>query len=335
MRQNTCRLIASVLIFILAVVCVGCNNGPGVTEPSTMPTESIRQTQGTTAPETSIPGTSPPETTAPETTVPVETTVPDTTVPETTVPETTAPPESTSPVTRPVETQPPVTQPAPTVSPEPVYEYGDHYIHVLNYTPAPNERRHVYWGTEGTGSFYCQEYIFDVDYKTITYEIWCSWSVVTQMAFRTSQTSSCCTDYQMTPEETYYFNRITEYKNYTCGFENHYCSSQAGHDRLMREIADGCYFCGRSECVSFYARNEQGLTQQDKYLCPEYDVYRDPWFYCQECGKPGWQTIQDTTKCCFGYIRDTNCQFCGIWVKAGACHTCKQEDIDAFQANNN
>jgi len=211
------------------------------------------------------------------------------------------------------------------------YESGNHYVHILNYTPGPEEHGHVYWCSEGTGKFYKGEYTFDVDYKTITYDIWCSWGPVVQMAFRTSQTCSCSTDHKMTPEEAYYFNRITEYENYTCGFENHYCASQGGHDRLMREIADGCYFCGRSDCVSFYARNEQGLTQQDKYLCAEYDVYRDPWFYCQICNMPTWQTIQDVTKCCFGYVHDTNCHYCGLWVGAEDCHTCKQEDIDAFQ----
>lgn len=330
MRQNPCRLIGSVLIFILAVVCVGCNNGPGVTEPSTMPTESIGQTQGTSAPETSIPGTSPPETT-----VPVETTVPDTTVPETTVPETTAPPETTSPVTQPVETQPPVTQPAPTVSPEPVYEYGDHYAHILNYSPEPEDHTHVYWGSGGTGKFYEGEYIFDVDYRTITYELWCSWDPIVQLAFRSCNECDSCSDVQMTPDESYHYLRIVEYNNYTCGYENHYCKQETNHLYLMRWMAEGCKYCGKTDCVSFFARSSIGFTSPDGTLCPEYDIYRDPDFYCQDCGRPTYKINPDRTQHCFSYIHSTNCHYCGVWVEARACHTCKQEDIDAFQANNN
>lgn len=309
-------------------------------------TETTESTGDVNLPTQTEPDSSQPTVTEPHITEPIITepvvTEPVTTEPPATEPAVTEPPvtEPTAtepvvtepPVTQPPETQPPVTEPAPTTSPKPVYEYGNHYVRILNYTPAPGEPGHIYWNENGAGKYYHQEFTFDVDYKTITYEIWCGWDSLTQMAFNSSQTCGHVTDYQMTPEETYYFNRITEYENYTCGFENHYCSSQGSHQRLMREIANGCYFCGKSECVSFYARNERGLTEQDKYLCPEYDVYRDPWFYCQKCNMPTWQTIQDVTKCCHSYIRSVNCYECGVWVEAFACHTCKQEDIDAWNA---
>ena len=100
MRQNTCRLIASILIFILMLAFVGCNGGTEPTVPSAMPTVTNQQTQGTTAPETTTPGTSVPEATVPETTVPA-TTVPETTVPETVVPAATVPPETAPTVTQP------------------------------------------------------------------------------------------------------------------------------------------------------------------------------------------------------------------------------------------
>ena len=314
-RHALCLVLSLALILSMA----GCN----ATEPAEMEVSTSLTTSAPTE-------TQPLQTQATEV-------IPTETVPAATAPAEPEPTETQPTVTEPPVTEPPVTEPPSTESPvtEPAkveYEYGNHYVRVLNYTPAPDAHGHIYWCSEGTGKFYKGEYTFDVDYKTITYDIWCSWGPVVQMAFRTSQTCSCSTDYKMTPEETYYFKRITEYENYTCGFENHYCSSQGNHDRLMREIADGCYFCGKSECVSFTGRNELGLTQHDKYLCPEYDVYRDPWFYCQECNMPTWQTIQDVTKCCHGYIRSVNCYECGVWVEAGACHTCKQEDIDAFQA---
>ncbi|MBE6986858.1 MAG: hypothetical protein E7433_05490 [Ruminococcaceae bacterium] len=113
MRQNTCRLIASILIFVLILAFVGCNGGTEPTDPSTIPTGTTLQTQGTTAPETSTPGTSAQETTVPETTVP-ETTVLDTTEPETTVPKATAPETTVPPTTIPSGTVPPVTTPSAT-----------------------------------------------------------------------------------------------------------------------------------------------------------------------------------------------------------------------------
>ena len=169
MKQNTYRLIASILIFVLTLIFVGCNGGTEPTDPSTIPTGTTQQTQGTTAPETSTPGTSAPETTVPETTLPEttvpETTVPETTVPETTVPETTVPettvPETTVPeitvpeTTTPVETQPTVTQPPVTEPPvtEPPVTEPEEVVYVeadvansikigeswINNTPEPGE----------------------------------------------------------------------------------------------------------------------------------------------------------------------------------------------------
>ena len=149
MKQNTYRLIASILLFVLTLIFVGCNGGTEPTDLSTTPTGTTEQTQGTTAPETSTPGTSAPETTVPETTVPEttvpETTVPETTVPETTVPETTAPVETQPPVTQPPVTQPPVTEPPVTEPEEVVYVEADvaNSIQIgeswINNTPEPGE----------------------------------------------------------------------------------------------------------------------------------------------------------------------------------------------------
>ncbi len=319
-RHILCLTLSLVLILSMA----GCN----VTEPAEM--------EAPTASTTSAPTETQLEQTQATESIPTETVLVTTAPPET-EPTVTEPPATETIVTEPPATEPPETHPAPTTPPvtEPAqveYEYGNHYVHILNYTPAPGEPGHIYWNENGAGKYYHQEFTFDVDYKTITYEIWCGWDSLTQMAFNSSQTCSHVTDYQMTPEEKYEYDRITSYENYTCGFENHYCSSQRGHEHLLQEIANGCYYCGKRVCVSFYARNNQGLTEQDKYLCPEYDVYRDPWFYCQICNMPKWTTIQDVTKCCFGYVHDTNCHYCGLWVGAEDCHTCKQEDIDAFEA---
>lgn len=320
MTHTTRHVFCVILSLTLLLSMAGCGAAePSATETSTDPTNSA------------------PTVTQPEQTQATES-VPTETVPITTTPTETEPPVTEPPVTEPPATEPLVTQPAPTTPPEtePVqveYEYGNHYVRILNYTPAPGEHGHIYWNEDGVGKYYHGEFIFDVDYKTITHEIWCGWNWLTQTAFRSSQTCSYATDYEMTPDENYYFDRVTLYEDYACGFEGHYCTSQAGHDHFIETLAKGCRYCAQSDCPSFFARNQWGFNETDRYLCPEYDVYRDPDFYCQDCGRPTHLTNPDHTQHCFGYIRDMNCYYCGVWVEAHACHTCKQEDIDAFQAS--
>ena len=69
----------------------------------------------------------------------------------------------------------------------------------------------------------------------------------------------------------------------------------------------------------------------DKY-CNSYSREKDPQFYCQTCGKPRMAAgvTKDRTKVCTQYIADHDCTYCGVFVEAHACHTCKQEDIDAY-----
>jgi len=319
-RHILCVILSLALILSMA----GCN----AAEPA--------ETKAPTATTTSAPTETQPEQTQATEVFPTET-VPATTAPQETEPTETQPPVTEPAVTEPVVTEPPVTEPHATEpsATEPAqveYEYGNHYVRILNYTPAPGEPGHIYWNENGAGKYYHKEFIFDVDYKTITYEIWCSWDSLTQMAFDSSQTCGHVTDYQMTPEEKYEYDRITSYENYTCGFENHYCTGQRGHDKLLEEMEEGCQYCGHNDCISFYSRNEQGITKWNKLCCPEYDIYRDPLYYCQICGKPGHLIDPDRTQHCFSYVHDTNCHYCGVWVEAFACHTCKQEDIDAWNA---
>ena len=322
MRSANIRTVCMVLFLTVVLVLSGCTaeNAPDMSAPAetTVSTEAASAETEQTQPTQSKPT----ETTAPETTPPTET------IPPETEPAATEPAETDPPETQPPATEPPATEPAPVE-----YEYGNHYVRILNYTPASGEHGHIYWNEDGVGKYYHAEYSFDVDYKTITYDIWCSWSWLTQAAFRSSQTCSYATDYTMTPDENYYFDRVTLYEDYSCGYEGHYCKSKAGHEHFLEILAAGCHYCARSDCPSFFARNEWGFNETDRYLCPEYDIYRDSDFYCQDCGRPTHRINPDRTQHCFGYVYDMNCHYCGVWVEAFACHTCKQEDIDAFEAS--
>ena len=64
----------------------------------------------------------------------------------------------------------------------------------------------------------------------------------------------------------------------------------------------------------------------DRY-CESYTEEKDPSKYCQTCGKP---KDGDITEICRTFISETNCTLCGQFVKRRECHTCKQEDIDAY-----
>ena len=87
-------------------------------------------------------------------------------------------------------------------------------------------------------------------------------------------------------DEKYNYYRVTKYENYTCGWENHYCSTESWHETLLESMARGCEYCGGNDCAAFYARDMQGFTYVDVTKCPEYDVHKDPGMYCQTCGLP-------------------------------------------------
>ena len=67
-----------------------------------------------------------------------------------------------------------------------------------------------------------------------------------------------------------------------------------------------CRYCGKWPCPDY-----DGGSRKN---CSEYDIKKDPSYYCQTCGKSA--DIHST------YFDDTNCHNCGKWVKAFACHIC-------------
>ncbi|OGO91729.1 MAG: hypothetical protein A2Y17_13280 [Clostridiales bacterium GWF2_38_85] len=50
--------------------------------------------------------------------------------------------------------------------------------------------------------------------------------------------------------------------------------------------AQGCPYCGKHDCVSFYTKDEWNNPCYNPKKCPQYDKHEDPLYYCQDCGKP-------------------------------------------------
>lgn len=115
---------------------------------------------------------------------------------------------------------------------------------------------------------------------------------------------------------------------YDCGVEGHDCLEASDH----RPFTKACAYCGLMDCPDRICKDEYGFTYCDETKCSSYDVKLDPSKYCQTCGKPTSPTIEpDPTKKCTQKIGNGGpCVYCGVMVPGHTCHTCKQEDIDAY-----
>ncbi|OJU18288.1 MAG: hypothetical protein BGN88_00910 [Clostridiales bacterium 43-6] len=107
---------------------------------------------------------------------------------------------------------------------------------------------------------------------------------------------------------------------YKCGCANHHCDSPETHAFVLNLELEGCPYCGSHSCPSFYGVDEWGNAGYFPKLCPKYDIKKDPVYYCQECGK---KTGDGSKGTCVRFVKDCNCPNCGVFVKAGTCHTCK------------
>lgn len=153
---------------------------------------------------------------------------------------------------------------------------------------------------------------------TIRYSDWESWDHKTRQAFLNAY--AYCDD----PEIMHNILKATTFKDYDCGFEGHACKGENAHNALMERIAEGCPYCGKHDCPSFFALNSTLFTEYDPYACPEYDEHKDPTKYCQKCGLPKSSAAESGEKCCFSFNVDGNCDRCGKPVKANECHECIQ-----------
>ena len=107
---------------------------------------------------------------------------------------------------------------------------------------------------------------------------------------------------------------------YDCGTPGHHCDGPETHAYVLNLELDGCPYCGKHDCPSFYATDEWGQTCYTPSKCPNYDIHSDPVYYCQKCGKPCGDGSNGT---CAEYNIDIDCPICGKHVEAWTCHSCE------------
>ncbi len=106
---------------------------------------------------------------------------------------------------------------------------------------------------------------------------------------------------------------------YDCGSPGHHCEGPETHAYVLNLETEGCPYCGRHICPSFYAVDEWGNTCYTPRLCPEYDVTKDPACFCQVCGRECGDGSKGT---CVQFVTGCKCPICGEQVEAWTCHTC-------------
>ena len=111
---------------------------------------------------------------------------------------------------------------------------------------------------------------------------------------------------------------IAETEAYSCGSANHHCTTAGYHSYICNLEIKGCEYCGSHSCPSFYAVNQWGQACYTPSKCPQYDITKDPMYYCQTCGKPCGHGIDK----CVKYLTACNCPDCGVWCESMACHHC-------------
>ena len=107
---------------------------------------------------------------------------------------------------------------------------------------------------------------------------------------------------------------------YDCGTPGHHCAGPETHAYLLNLELEGCPYCGKHDCPSFYAVDEWGNTCYTPSKCPEYDAHKDPVYYCQTCGRKCGDGSGET---CVQFVNACNCPNCGKRVEARTCHNCK------------
>ncbi|MBQ9880326.1 MAG: hypothetical protein IJM45_07850 [Clostridia bacterium] len=122
------------------------------------------------------------------------------------------------------------------------------------------------------------------------------------------------------PEETGGIVIGGEPEPYDCGTPGHHCDGPETHAYILNLENEGCPYCGKHDCPSFYAVDEWGNTCYTPGKCPNYDVHKDPVYYCQECGKKCGNGSNGT---CVQFVTACSCPICGEHVDSWTCHTCK------------
>lgn len=112
---------------------------------------------------------------------------------------------------------------------------------------------------------------------------------------------------------------IGQPKAYNCRTAGHHCDGPETHAFILNLELEGCPYCGKNDCQSFYATDEWGNTCYTPSKCPQYDIHKDPVCYCQTCGRKCGDGSNDT---CVQFVTACNCPNCGKYVEARTCHSC-------------
>ena len=107
-------------------------------------------------------------------------------------------------------------------------------------------------------------------------------------------------------------------EKYDCGSAGHNCDGPETHAYITNLEIEGCKYCGRHDCPSFYATDEWGHTCYTPSKCPNYDIHKDPVYYCQTCGLECGSGPDKCTQ----FVTPCNCPNCGEYVEAWTCHSC-------------
>lgn len=171
-------------------------------------------------------------------------------------------------------------------------------------------------GTEPPNPDLSGEYDFgNITPGNITIDDWNAWDTRKKQAFLDSFDPN-----NMDPEDKHNYMVVVWYNGYNCHTEGHACKDEASHDRLIASMEKGCPYCGKSDCESFFALDENLFTKIDRTKCLEYSVEKDSTRYCQTCGLP--YDGPSGTKVCNQSISGLPCDYCGAERGAKECHEC-------------
>ncbi len=273
---------------------------------NTEPTEGTEPSQGTEPTDPSQGATEPTVTNPPATEPSVKPTEPKPTEPAPTQPKPTEPQPTQPKPTEPKPTEPKPTEPKPT-EPKPTNPPETEPPVVTQPSTYPTEP------DEGDG------------YKGVTPENMLqsdltNWDVNDWAQFDMKFYSG------MTPEQKYTYINLENNGGifYSCGTAGHRCLDEYDHQERITQI---CRMCGQTECNGWYIFEDNLLQGFHEQLCDAYSEYKDPFKYCQRCGKRSTNVDMSITDTCNWQIGDGNCYYCGKWVQGHTCHTCKAEDV--------
>lgn len=180
-------------------------------------------------------------------------------------------------------------------------------------------------GTEPPNPDLSGEYDFgNITPGNITIDDWNAWDTRKRQAFVDWTDNVWDT---LTAQERHNSMVVIWYGGYNCHTENHACKDEVSHNSLLVEMERGCPYCGKNDCPSFFALDENLFTKIDFTKCPEYGVEKDPTLYCQSCGNKFLSKCEAGEVGCTSVVsQDAPCYNCGEMRHVGECHNCVKKE---------